>query len=104
MGELRSGPNGNYKSTINDTIKPRGIYTPESKYSNVFIRFKIAYWLMSSRSISAGSIKSMYGSASIPSKPGWIPQSSCQKIENCISLFYRSFDLDPPSVKGLLNN
>lgn len=34
------------------------------------------HWLMSSRSISAGSIRSMYGRASIPSRPGWIPQSS----------------------------
>lgn len=42
------------------------------------------HWLISSRSISAGSIKSMYGRASIPSNPGWMPQSSCHtQIQLC---------------------
>ena len=55
--------------------------TPEARFERTQTRSTSqhlfwTHWLMSSRSISAGSIRSMYGRASIPSRPGWMPQSS----------------------------
>lgn len=48
-------------------------------YLNIARVHKYTYCDMSSKSISSASIKSTNGKASIPDKPGCIPQSSCKK-------------------------